>query len=211
MPAFTRCLSRPPDRTARTRCAVLLLGAALLAGCATPRPPEVAPGQPQASVLSKSAPRPTSGKPAAQASAQAPEVAAPSARPADAVVQIAPLEGGRVDPTAAGATPSPEAAQPGSGKTLAQGLASWYGPGFHGRRTASGERFDMHALTAAHKTLPFGTRLRVRSVHTGKEVVVRINDRGPYKHSRIIDLSLGAIKALGLRHRGVTEVVLLRE
>jgi rare lipoprotein A len=69
----------------------------------------------------------------------------------------------------------------------------------------------MHALTAAHKTLPFGTRLRVRSVHTGKEVVVRINDRGPYKHSRIIDLSLGAIKALGLRHRGVTEVVLLRE
>ena len=92
-----------------------------------------------------------------------------------------------------------------------QGLASWYGPKFHGRRTASGERYDMHGLTAAHKTLPFGTRVRVRSVHTGKEVVVRINDRGPYKHSRIIDLSLGAITALGARHRGVTEVVLLRE
>ena len=91
------------------------------------------------------------------------------------------------------------------------GVASWYGPGFHGRRTANGERYDMHALTAAHKTLPFGTKVRVRSVHTGKEVVVRINDRGPYKHSRIIDLSLGAISALGLRHRGVTEVVLLRE
>jgi rare lipoprotein A len=90
-------------------------------------------------------------------------------------------------------------------------MASWYGPKFHGRRTASGERFDMHGLTAAHKTLPFGTRVRVRSVYTGKEVVVRINDRGPYKHSRIIDLSLGAISALGLRHRGVTEVVLLRE
>jgi rare lipoprotein A len=97
------------------------------------------------------------------------------------------------------------------GKPLAQGMASWYGPGFHGRRTANGERYDMHALTAAHKTLPFGTKVRVRSVHTGKEVVVRINDRGPYKHSRIIDLSLGAISALGLRHRGVTEVVLLRE
>jgi rare lipoprotein A len=69
----------------------------------------------------------------------------------------------------------------------------------------------MHGLTAAHKTLPFGTKVRVRSVQTGKEVVVRINDRGPYKRSRIIDLSLGAITALGLRHRGVTEVLLLRE
>jgi rare lipoprotein A len=92
-----------------------------------------------------------------------------------------------------------------------QGLASWYGGKFHGRRTASGERYDMHALTAAHKTLPFGTLVRVRSVHTGQEVVVRINDRGPYRRQRIIDLSLGAISALGLRHRGVTEVVLLRE
>ena len=94
---------------------------------------------------------------------------------------------------------------------LARGLASWYGGKFHGRRTASGDRYDMHGLTAAHRTLPFGTRVRVRSVLTGKEVVVRINDRGPYKRQRIIDLSLGAITALGARHRGVTEVVLLRE
>ena len=90
-------------------------------------------------------------------------------------------------------------------------MASWYGPRFHGRRTASGERYDMHALTAAHKTLPFGARVRVRSVHTGKEVVVRINDRGPYKHQRIIDLSRGAVVALGVLDRGVTEVELLRE
>lgn len=94
---------------------------------------------------------------------------------------------------------------------FASGLASWYGPRFHGRRTANGERYNMHELTAAHKTLPFGTRLRVRSVHTGKEVVVRINDRGPYKHNRIIDLSLAAITALGLRERGVSAVELLRE
>ncbi|MDT4846771.1 rlpA: rare lipoprotein A [compost metagenome] len=92
-----------------------------------------------------------------------------------------------------------------------KGLASWYGNRFHGRRTASGERYDMHDFTAAHKTLPFGTKVRVRSVQTGKEVVVRINDRGPYKHQRIIDLSQAAITALGVRHRGVTVVELLRE
>lgn len=92
-----------------------------------------------------------------------------------------------------------------------RGLASWYGRKFHGRRTASGERYDMHALTAAHKTLPFGTRVRVRSLATGREVVVRINDRGPYRHQRIIDLSQAAIASLGLKNRGVTTVELLRE
>src|SRR3954466_15335617 len=60
------------------------------------------------------------------------------------------------------------------------GAASWYGPGFHGKRTANGETFNTHALTAAHKTLPFGTKLRVTNERTGKSVVVRINDRGPY-------------------------------
>lgn len=65
-------------------------------------------------------------------------------------------------------------------KELERGQASWYGPGFHGRRTASGERYDMYALTAAHKTLPFGTLVRVRSLVTGREVEVRINDRGPF-------------------------------
>ena len=98
-----------------------------------------------------------------------------------------------------------------SGGYRSEGKASYYSNRHHGRRTASGERFDMHALTAAHKTLPFGTRVRVRSVHTGKEVVVRINDRGPYAHQRIIDLSHAAATALGVAHRGVTEVHLLRE
>ena len=78
-----------------------------------------------------------------------------------------------------------------------RGGASWYGIQFHQRKTASGERFDMTAMTAAHKTLPFNTRVCVRSLVNGSEVLVRINDRGPYTHAKL-DLSLGAAKALGL-------------
>ena len=91
-------------------------------------------------------------------------------------------------------------------KPLQRGAASWYGPGFHGKRTANGERFDTHALTAAHKTLPFGTQVRVTNERTGKSVVVRINDRGPYAHARVIDLSKAAAEAVGIS--GVGKVVL---
>ncbi len=73
-----------------------------------------------------------------------------------------------------------------------EGIASWYGPGFNGRKTASGERFDTHELTAAHKTLPFNTLLKVTNLENGKSTIVRVNDRGPYAHGRIIDLSLAA-------------------
>jgi len=83
-------------------------------------------------------------------------------------------------------------------REVGKGLASWYGKGFHGRPTASGERFDMHALTAAHPTLPFGTLVRVRSVEDGRTVDVRINDRGPWIKRRVIDLSRAAADALGL-------------
>ncbi len=86
------------------------------------------------------------------------------------------------------------------------GIASWYGPGFHGRRSASGEVFNQHAFTAAHRTLPFGTRVRVTNVSTGQQVVVRINDRGPFGHGRIIDLSAGAAAEIGLRRMGVGQV-----
>ncbi|GAB5349384.1 septal ring lytic transglycosylase RlpA family protein [Alteriqipengyuania sp. 357] len=82
------------------------------------------------------------------------------------------------------------------------GVASYYGAQFNGRPTASGERFDMNALTAAHKTLPFGTRVRVTNPRTGKSVVVRINDRGPYAHGREIDVSRAAATQLGLIQRG---------
>jgi rare lipoprotein A len=90
--------------------------------------------------------------------------------------------------------------------STASGQASWYGPGFHGRRTASGEVFNQNALTAAHRTLPFGTLVRVTNLSNDRQVVVRINDRGPYAHGRIIDLSAGAARAIGLDRAGVGSV-----
>ncbi|MEC5212710.1 rare lipoprotein A (peptidoglycan hydrolase) [Polaromonas sp. CG_9.5] len=89
-----------------------------------------------------------------------------------------------------------------------RGKASWYGGQFHGRRTASGENYDKYALTAAHKTLPFGTIVRVRSLKLGREVDVRINDRGPFAPGRVIDVSQAAAEALGLVGAGVAEVSL---
>ncbi len=92
---------------------------------------------------------------------------------------------------------SPREAASRPGRFFQEGLAVWYGPGFHGRRTASGEVYDMHALTAAHPSLPFGTRVRVTNLRNGKSVVVRINDRGPFGGRFIIDLSYAAAKAIG--------------
>jgi rare lipoprotein A len=89
-----------------------------------------------------------------------------------------------------------------------QGIASWYGPRFQGKLTANGERFNTQTLTAAHKTLPFGTRVRVRSLSDAKEVIVRINDRGPFVKGRIIDLSQAAARVLGFV--GVKQVVIER-
>jgi rare lipoprotein A len=90
-----------------------------------------------------------------------------------------------------------------------QGKASWYGPRFNGRRTASGERYNMNELTAAHRTLPFGTLVRVRSLVNGKEVDVRITDRGPFSRGRVIDLSRAAAEAIGMLGLGVKDVLLL--
>lgn len=87
-----------------------------------------------------------------------------------------------------------------------RGIASWYGPGFHGNRSASGERFDQHALTAAHRTLPFGTQVRVTNLNNGLSVVVRINDRGPFSRGRVIDLSAAAARAIGMMGSGVAPV-----
>ncbi len=85
---------------------------------------------------------------------------------------------------------------------LGSGIASYYGRRFHGRRTANGERFDMHAMTAAHKTLPFGSKVRVTNPANGKSVTVRINDRGPFTRGRTIDLSRAAAREIGLIRRG---------
>lgn len=137
--------------------------------------------------------------------------------PADAV-PAKPRKPARVPRPAPAAEPeSPAPAEPSTSSTYdlsppresdQQGLASWYGPRFHGRPTASGERFDSKDLTAAHRTLAFGTRVCVRSNITGKTVVVRINDRGPFTGGRVIDLSQGAAEALGMIGLGIKPVEL---
>ncbi|WP_300675243.1 septal ring lytic transglycosylase RlpA family protein [Desulfoluna sp.] len=86
------------------------------------------------------------------------------------------------------------------------GIASWYGPKFHGKPTASGEKYNMHAMTAAHKTLPLGTRVLVRHLGNGKEVTLKINDRGPFVGKRIIDLSNKAAHAIGMVGTGTAKV-----
>ena len=87
-----------------------------------------------------------------------------------------------------------------------RGKASWYGPGLHGRLTANGERYNQNAMTAAHKSLRFGTRVRVKNLRNGRSVVVRINDRGPFVKGRVIDLSAAAARSLKMIHSGVAPV-----
>jgi len=112
-------------------------------------------------------------------------------------------------PRTAAAAPPPIVvrAAPAS-RVIAVGKASWYGAFHHGRPTASGEPFDMNALTAAHRTLPLGTRLRVTNLANGRSVDVRVNDRGPAIRSRIIDVSRGAARALDAVATGVFPVEL---
>lgn len=95
-----------------------------------------------------------------------------------------------------------------NGRFVGVGNASWYGKNFHGRKTASGERYNMYAMTAAHNSLPFGTKVKVTCVKTGKYVVVKINDTGSFgrKYGRSIDLSYAAAKALGMIESGITKV-----
>jgi hypothetical protein len=92
------------------------------------------------------------------------------------------------------------------GSTPLYGRASWYGAELHGSLTASGEPFDMHAMTAAHRTLPLGSRALVRNLENDRTVVVRINDRGPFKKTRVLDLSYGAAKEIGMARAGSARV-----
>jgi rare lipoprotein A len=87
-----------------------------------------------------------------------------------------------------------------------KGVSSWYGPNFHGKLTANGEVYDMHELTAAHKTLPLGTIIKVTNLRNNKSVIVRINDRGPFVKNRILDLSYAAGKKINIHQRGTTRV-----
>lgn len=108
--------------------------------------------------------------------------------------------------SACGGRRPPRAAEVGRGYSE-RGLASWYGPGFHGKRTASGEVYDMHALTAAHKTLPFGVVVEVENLDNGRRTRVRINDRGPFVRGRIIDMSRAGAERLGMIGPGTARVV----
>jgi rare lipoprotein A len=109
----------------------------------------------------------------------------------------------RIAPRSAKAAPAPTA----TATTVLRGRASWYGSYFQGRRTSSGERYNRFQYTCAHKTLPFGTRLRVTNVKNGKSVVVRVSDRGPFRHQRILDLSEAAAKPLGVVDCGAATVI----
>ncbi len=120
---------------------------------------------------------------------------APAERPS--LLQQAP-----VFPLATAPSPRGRVAQ------VISGQASWYGPGFFGNRTASGEVLRPGTLTAAHRTLPFGTRVRVTNLRNGRTAVVRINDRGPFHGNRVIDLAHGAAQDLGLVSSGVAQVKL---
>ena len=91
-------------------------------------------------------------------------------------------------------------------KTHHQGIASWYGPRFHGKRTANGERFNMYAMTAAHKTLPLSSYAEVTNLKNHRSVIVRINDRGPYHGKRALDLSYAAAKELGISGLGSVQI-----
>lgn len=106
-------------------------------------------------------------------------------------------------PVAGSAPPDPLSETPRDSQT---GIASWYGDRFHGRHTASGEIYDMHAMTAAHPDLPLRSLARVTRLDTGASVIVRINDRGPFVHGRIVDLSRAAAQILGLIEDGLAEV-----
>jgi len=101
--------------------------------------------------------------------------------------------------------PRASCSTPGGARCASSGIASWYGPRFRGQRTANGERFNPQALTAAHPTLPFETKLRVTNPRNGRTVTVRVNDRGPV-NGRAIDLSEAAAKELGIHERGLARV-----
>jgi peptidoglycan lytic transglycosylase len=168
---------------------------ALLVACA-PLPTE--PIQDAASPPPQAAIAPEPSLPLAGADGKAPPAVLPEGPPLAAAVPRPP------EPDARAAVQPPLRAE----SILQRGGASWYGTGFHNRRTASGERFDMAAMTAAHRTLPFGTLVCVHSVVNEREVLVRINDRGPHAAGRVIDLSRGAAEVLGIVGQGVRQVAL---
>jgi len=189
--------TRPASLTRTLRLATAPVALAVLAACQTTPPAPAGPGN-------------VSRLPPGNAQRDGPEAKPPSNLEAvpDAVPQIEPIrKGGPNKPyEVAGNTYVPLT----DDRALAEtGLASWYGKKFHGRRTASGEAYNMYAMTAAHKTLPIPSYARVRNPANGKEVIVRVNDRGPFSPGRVIDLSYTAALKLGVLS-GVAPVEITR-
>lgn len=173
----------------------------LLAGCATDaghkEPPAVSPTMGSMSMDRSALARSTSNRARADLDAIA------RGQQADAPAQAAAADKKEESLSAA----APLAANtPDISDFKQEGRASWYGPRFHGRRTANGERYDKNALTAAHRSLPLSSFVRVTNLTNQKSVIVRINDRGPFRRGRIIDVSQAAAKVLGLQHSGVAKV-----
>lgn len=180
---------RSGARLRDSRPALTLVALALLAACAAVPPDDAQQSAEPAAPLSPLKRQP--GTPA-----DAPRSLVPQARYDLAI--------GRTEEEADDGVPGDE--QPG--EVYQRGGASYYGIQFHQRRTASGERFDIRGMTAAHKTLPFNTRVCVRSLVNGKEVLVRVNDRGPFVPGRVIDLSQAAAEALEMINTGIKQVSL---
>ena len=167
------------DRQARFLCSSVIFSALLFAGCATNKQP------PPGGMVS-----PTLGSAGTETVPPAAAAQAHDMPPVPASSSLSSSSLGAPDVSSYART----------------GRASWYAARFVGRRTASGERYDAHALTAAHRTLPLLSYVRVTNPANGKSVVVKINDRGPYHRGRLIDLSAAAARALGLRHAGTGRV-----
>lgn len=191
-------MEKPAPWRSLIRWLPLIAAALLLAGCGALRLPGIGGGEPSAN----SAPaQPSPSTPAPAPATTIPS--APSKPPPDAVPRVETIPQGapNVPYEDRGQTYEPENSDVPMVET---GIASWYGKPFHGRRTASGEVYDMHKMSAAHKTMPLPSYAKVRNLANGREVVVRVNDRGPFRDGRVIDLSRAAARKLGIH--GVAHV-----
>lgn len=185
----------PASLLSLLRCLPLLLAAALLAGCGALRLPGFGSGD-------------TSGAPPPAAPVPPPVAPPPPPRPVpDAVPRVERIPQGppNVPYENRGEAYEPERSDV---PVIETGVASWYGHPFHGRRTANGEVYDMNAMTAAHRTMPLPSYAKVRNLANGREIVVRVNDRGPFRNDRVIDLSRAAARKLGIS--GVARVEVRR-
>ena len=219
-PTTDHSIPRRPATAWRRAIAWPTTAAALaLAGCGTLQPSDV--GAPTPSGASSHAPPRTAAPPAPRA-AQTPQAAmpTPAARSAPPRKPEPPREPPEVTPrverladgppnhpyTIRGEDYEPETTDVPMREV---GIASWYGRPFHGRRTATGERYDMNRLSAAHKTMPLPSYARVRNLENGRELIVKVNDRGPFYSGRVIDLSRAAARKLGIRGLARVEVTRL--